>query len=465
MKKLQNFSLSAGIAFAIAGMGVAQAQVDATQTLPDAKPGECYAKVIIPAKYETQTEDVVVSEASERIEVIPAKYETVQEKVMVQDASYQLIPVAPVYDSVSEKVEVTPASTHWTLTAKGKTRRASASLVSYAQQAGLPTGTAEPGQCFVEYYKPAAFKTESESVLKKEASERIKVVPAKYEWAEEQVLVKEASQKVVQVPATYETVTEKVLVSPATTEWKKGRGLVERIDNTTGEIMCLVEIPAKYKTVSRKVLKTPASVKTIEIPAEYATQKVRKVIEPATEMREEIPAEYETVTRRVKVGEESVAWFIKGDVSASGSPTGNEMCLRETPATYKTVTRQVLKSAAATKRVEIPAEYKTVTVRKLVEPATHRAIEIPAKMSTISKRVKISDERLEWRQVLCETNTTRDVIVKVQTALRDAGFHPGPIDGIMGRYTLGAIDKYQADKGLERGGLTMKTLEALKVEI
>lgn len=465
MKKLQNFSLAAGIAFAIAGGGVAQAQVDATGTLPDAKPGECYAKVIIPAKYETQTEDVVVSEASKRIEVIPAKYETTQEKVMVQDASYNLIAVAPVYETVSEKVEVTPTSTHWTLTAKGKTRRASSSLVSYAQQAGLPIGSAEPGQCFVEYYKPAAYKTETESVLKKDASERIEVVPAKYEWVEEKVLVKEASQKVVQVPATYETVSEKILVSAATTEWKKGRGLVERIDNSTGEIMCLVEIPAKYKTVTRRVLKTPASVKTIEIPAEYATQKVRKVVESATEMRKEIPAEYETVTRRVKVGEESVAWFAKGDTSASGSLTGNEMCLRETPATYKTVTRQVLRTPASTQRVEIPAEYKTVSVRKLVEPASHREIEIPAQLSTVSKRVKLQDETLEWRQVLCETNMTRDIVVKVQTALRDAGYHPGPIDGIMGRYTLSAVDKYQAAKGLERGGLTLKTLESLSLSI
>lgn len=302
-------------------------------------------------------------------------------------------------------------------------------------------------------------------MLKKDASERIEIVPAKYEWVEEKVMVKDASQRVVQVPASYETVTEKVLVSPATTEWKKGRGLVERMDNTTGEIMCLVEVPAKYKTVSRRVLKTPASVNTIEIPAEFATQKVRKLVEPATEMRKEIPAEYETVSRRVKVGEESVAWFVKGDKTASGSPTGNQMCLQETPATYKTVTRQVLKSPASTKRVEIPAEYKTVTVRKLVEPASHREVEIPAKMSTLSKRVKVGDEQLEWRQVLCETNMTKDIVMQVQTALRDEGFHPGPIDGIMGRYTLSAVDKYQAAKGLERGGLTMKTVEALSLDI
>lgn len=464
MKKLQNFSLIAGIAFAIAG-GAAQAQVDATATLPDAKPGECYAKVIIPAKYETRTEEVVVSEASKRIEVVPAKYEMVEEKVMVKDASYNLIPVAPVYETVTEKVEVTPAGTHWTLTAKGKTRRASASLVSYAQQAGLPTGNAEAGQCYVEYYKPATYKTESETVTKKEASERIKVVPARYEWVEEQVLVKEASQKVVQVPATYETVTEKVMISPATTEWKKGRGLVERIDNSTGEIMCLVEIPAKYKTVTRQVLKTAATVETVEIPAEYATQKIRKLVESASEVREEIPAEFETVTRRVKVSDESVAWFVKGDSDAVGSPTGNEMCLRATPATYKTVSRQVLKSAATSKKVEVPAEYKTVKVRKLIEAASHREIEIPAKMDSVSTRVKLSDERLEWRQVLCETNMTTDIVRKVQTALKEAGFHPGPIDGIMGRHTLAAVDKYQSANDLERGGLTMATLDSLKVEI
>jgi len=42
-------------------------QIDNTQILPDAKPGECYAKVITPAQFTTKTEEVVVQEASESL--------------------------------------------------------------------------------------------------------------------------------------------------------------------------------------------------------------------------------------------------------------------------------------------------------------------------------------------------------------------------------------------------------------
>ncbi len=464
MRKVTNIALMAGVACALAG-GAIQAQVDATGALPDAKPGECFAKVVIPATYETQKEEVLLSEASQKIEVIPAKYEVVEEKVMVKDASYRLVPVPAVYETVTEKVEVRPAGTYWSLSAKGKTRRASSSLVAYAKQAGLPVDAAAPGQCFVEYYQPAKYKTETETVVKKEAGEVVTVVPAKYEYVEEKVLVKEASTKVVKVPAVYETVTEKVMIAPATTKWKKGRGLVERIDGSTGEIMCLVEVPAKYKTITKRVVKTPATVKTIEIPAEYKTQKVKKMVTPAQEVRKEIPAVYEKITRRVKVSDESVSWYPKGAKDAVGTPTGNEMCLNQTPAVFKTVTRQVLKTPASTKRVEIPAEYKTVKVTKLVQPATHKTVEVPAKFQTITKRVKIGDERLEWRRVLCETNINVDLVKRLQTALRDKGFHPGPIDGILGRYTLSAVDKYQQKEGLERGGLTMSTLKSLGIEL
>ncbi|HHJ20691.1 MAG TPA: peptidoglycan-binding protein [Gammaproteobacteria bacterium] len=442
------------------------AAVDATATLPNAKPGECYAKVIIPAKFETQTEEVVVREASEKIDVVPARYEWTQEKVLVQDASYKLIPVPAVYETVTEKVEISPSSTSWTLTtANGRSKKAGASLVAYAKGAGLPSDAATPGQCYVEYYQPAKYKTETQTVVKKDESETVSVIPAKYEWVEEQVLIKDASTKVIQVPAVYGTVTEKIMVAPATTMWKKGHGPKQRIDNTTGEIMCLVEVPAKYKTVTKKVVKTPASTKTIEIPAKYATQKVRKLIEPAREVRKTNPAEYSEISKRVKVSEESVAWYLKGEApSDAGKPTGNKLCLREIPAKYQTVTKRVLKTPASSKKIEIPAKYKTVKVRKMVEAAHENRKAIPARTETVSKRVKIEDERLEWRSVLCDTNTTVGLIKRVQTALKDRGFNPGPLDGNLGTLTLTAIDRYQRKNGMARGGLTMATLKSLDIQ-
>ncbi|HFD86768.1 MAG TPA: peptidoglycan-binding protein, partial [Gammaproteobacteria bacterium] len=373
-------TLSLFVAAALFVSGATHAQIDATSTLPDAKPGECYAKVIFPAKYESRTEEVVVSEPSERIEVIPPKYEWVQDTVQVKDASFKLVPVPATYEKVTERIEVKPATTQWMLTTPNKqVKIAGASLVAYAKGAGLPADSAKPGQCYLEYYTPAVYRTEKERVVSVEASEKISVTPAKYEWVEEKVMVKEPSTRVVTVPAVYGTVTEKVLVSPATTKWKKGRGSKERLDNATGEIMCLVEIPAKYKTVTRRVVKTPATTRTIEIPAEYKVVKKRKLVTPAEEKREAIPAQYTEITKRVKVSDESVTWGLAGDPAPEGSkPTGNKLCLRETPAVYKTVTKRVLKTPSSTKKIEIPAVTKTIKVRKLISPASEKHIPIPA---------------------------------------------------------------------------------------
>ena len=212
----------------------------------------------------------------------------------------------------------------------------------------------KPGECYARVFVPPKFTTSEERVLKRAASERIEIVPAQYGTAEERVLVKEAveklevipaeygyreervlvkeaSKKMVEVPAVYETVSEQVLVRPARTMWKKGRGPMERVDEATGEIMCLVEEPAVYKTVTSRVLKTPATTRVVEIPAEYKTVKkrvvvrpettrkvtipaeyrtvkVRTVVKPPTERRIEIPAQYQTITKRDMVKDGELAW-------------------------------------------------------------------------------------------------------------------------------------------------------------
>jgi len=215
---------------------------------PDAKPGECYAKVLIPAKYKTVTERVLMKAATEKVEIIPAKYEMVEEKVMVE-----------------------PASERW------------------------------------------------------------EVVPAEYKWVEEKVVFKEASSRMETIPVKYAYKEEQVLVKPAETKWKKGRGPIEKLDGSTGEILCLVEepavyktvkkqvvaepaktvkvdIPAEYGTVKKKVLVTPPTVKKIEVPAVYKTMTVRKMVAPPQEKRTPIPEEYQMVTRNEKVSEARSEW-------------------------------------------------------------------------------------------------------------------------------------------------------------
>jgi len=119
--------------------------------------------------------------------------------------------------------------------------------------------------------------------------------------------------------------------------------------------------------------------------------------------------------------------------------------------------------AATTRTVEIPAVYKTVQVRKVVSPASERRIPIAAKYQTISKRVQTSEGQMAWNEILCETNTSGDIVRRMQRALDAAGHSPGPIDGIVGRETMAALKGYQTQKGLPTGGLTLATLKSLGV--
>ena len=463
LKRFEYTGLAAVVA--LLSVPAVAAPVDATQALPAAKPGECYAKVVVPAEYKTENVDVTVREASVRIETIPAQFEMVEEKVLVREAGNELVPVPAEYETAVESVELWPARKIWTAGRKKNAPPASPALLAAIGDSGIKLEEQPPGACLNEFFTPAQFKDEQVKVLKTEGYEKVEVEPAAYEMVEEQVLVKQASKKVVEVPAEFETVTEQVLVAPATTMWKAGRGPIQRIDNSTGEIMCLVEVPAKYETVTRKVIKTPATTKEVEIPAEYKVQQVSKLVKPAQERRIKVEPTYATLTKRVKVADERYAWYPDWEEKPAGNATGHTVCLREFPAKVVEVEQRKLKTAATVREVEIPAEYKTVKVRKVVKPAGENRIEIPAVVETVAKKVKVSDERLEWRSVLCETNMTPRIMTDLQRALKEAGFDPGPVDGQIGAQTMRAVDDFQRTKGMERGGLTLSTLEALGVKI
>ena len=167
---------------------------------------------------------------------------------------------------------------------------------------------AQAGKCYARVFEDPKYRTETEEVLKRQASERIELIPAQTEMVEQQVLVRAAYEREEIIPAQFDTVTEQILVKPATTRWKKGRGLVEKVNNFTGEIMCLEEVPAEYRTVTKQVVTVPATKKLVQVPAEYKTVMVNKVIAPAKEKRIPIPAEYQTVSKTIKESEGKMVW-------------------------------------------------------------------------------------------------------------------------------------------------------------
>jgi hypothetical protein len=438
---------------------------DNTNTLPNAKPGECYAKVMVPAAYRNETTTVVVREAAEKVDIVPAKYDIVEERVLVAEASTKLIPVPAVWGNEKQVIEVRPASTAWVVGALASSVAVNPLVLKAAAAAGITPTSAKSGVCYHEHYQAPKYENKIERVLVAQASEKVTVVPAKYDLVEERVLVKPASKKLVEVPAVYETIEERVLVEPAKSEWKAGRGLIEKLDGSTGEIMCLVEVPAKYKTVKKKIVKSPASTKVVQIPAEYQSVKVRKLVADSKEVRQSIPAKYEEVAKQIKVSDAKYIWHPVTTPGEFGPKTGNVICKKEVPAKNKTVVRKIVKTPASFTKVSVPAKYAVKKVRKLVADTKEIRTKIPEQTNAVTKRVKVSNARLEWHSVLCETNMSKDVVAKVQTALQKAGFKPGGADGIIGRATLVAVDAYQREKGLATGGLTMATLNSLGISI
>lgn len=301
------------------GMVVREAQYAAgglgTALPPNARPGDCFTRVLVPPTYKTVTEQVLVEAAGQRIETIPAEYKTVEERVETKAASY-----------------------------------------------------------------------------------RLEVVPATYKTVTERVMVQPAITNLVEVPAQYEWVEERVLVSPERTEWKEGRGAIEKIDGATGDILCLVTIPAQYETVRK-----------------------RKVVSSASTRQEVVPPVYDTITKTIV----------------------------DTPET--------------TRRVEIPAEYGTVKRRVLVTPAQTRVIPTEPKYDVVTKQVRVDGGKQDWRQILCETNVTPEVIARIQQALSAKGMNPGPINGSLNAETLSAVREYQIKNNLATGGVTIETLKSLGV--
>lgn len=285
MQNIKLFVISVlAFAFAIS----AQAQGD--DVPPNAEPGKCYAKCVIPDQYKTVTEQVLVKEAATRRSVVPAAFETVTERVLVQEEGTKLIPV------------------------------------------------------------PAVYETATERVLVKEAGTKLIEVPAVYETVTERVIDRPERIEKNIVPPVYETVTERIKIADATTRWEKGKKDPNCLsaDPDDCRVMCLVEVPAQYRTVSKQVIKTPASVKEVTIPATYKTI-TRKVIKtPATTRTVEIPAEYKTVTKRVlktpaTTRKEAIPAKYK-TITKTILKTPESVREEVVPAEYATVTKTVLVS-------------------------------------------------------------------------------------------------------------------------
>ncbi len=462
--KIKYSKLLVGLLLPLATIAVTAEELPLTP--PNAKPGECYARVLTPAKYDKIEDKIVVKEATEEITIVPAQYETVEQKVEVVPEFKKLKPVPAKYKEVVETVEVKPALRVWKTSLKKKALPVSQAILDAAKAQGVDLDNAAAGTCYKEYYQPAQFKSVEEDVIVQEEHNETKVIPAQFDTVEEKIEIIPASKQVVEIPAEYEYKEEKVLVEEAKTVWKKGQNPAQQLSGATGEIMCLVKVPAKYKTIKKLVVKSPARTEVQDVPAEVKTLAVQKLVAEATVEQTVVPAVHKTIEKKVP---DTAATFMWTDANTGADKpwryTGNKICLVEIPAETKDIKKVVLETPASIEEEIVPAQYEVVKVEKLVTPSKEVRTPVEAEYKTIEKLKKVADSSMAWQRILCQTNMTKDVISKIQTALNEKGYNAGKPDGAMGRGTRNALEKYQKDNGLATGGITYETLNSLGIEL
>lgn len=195
---------------------------------------------------------------------------------------------------------------------------AAASSSSLSAAGGLLPPAAKAGECYAKALIPPQYKTETERVLRRQASTRVETVSAKYTTGTERVLVKEASSKLVAVPATYEKVSERVLVEDGRTFWRLGKSSksAEADASLLAEASklglnlasarpgsCYSEqvIPARYETRTEQMLASEASSRVEVTPAQYEMVEERVLVREASTKIVEVPATYKTETERLLV--------------------------------------------------------------------------------------------------------------------------------------------------------------------
>jgi len=234
-----------------------------------------------------------------------------------------------------------------------------------------------------------------------------------------------------------------------------------------GECYAKAIVQAEYKTVTERHLVQEASERIEIVPAQFKWVEQQITIkEPSTQL-EVVPAEYKWQEKTIEVKPARTGWVMQNAADCvlpdKNSLSGGVLCLRTTPAVYKTVRTQCLVRPACVRQIAIPGEYQTIRRQVVASPATTRKVCIAAVYENIEKTVLVCPERVKWEHIVCEDKLTSDTVNKVKSALLVSGFNPGPLNGKFTPEDRVALVAFQQKRGLGAGQLSYETLKQLGV--
>ncbi|MEM9600867.1 MAG: hypothetical protein AAF926_07585 [Pseudomonadota bacterium] len=246
---------------------------------PNPVAGECYARVKIPARYETATQTVVTREAHSIPQVQPPKFETQTQNVMVREASVRYEVRQPTYATVKEKIVTRPAFDKLSVTPPRfhtRTETLQTSAPRLVWKHGNPAQLRTQGYV-IHSMADAGFKGQGyHSTQQYGATGGTKCGPICEIWC------------LVEEPGDSVTIERQVMTEPG------------RIHRT--------RVPARTETITKQVVKDPGGVRKIPVPAEYRAIHVDQLVHPGGETSVQVPAQYGHVQSRKLVQDERYEW-------------------------------------------------------------------------------------------------------------------------------------------------------------
>lgn len=222
-----------------------------TADVPSARPGECFARIRVPATYEPVPQTITTRDGYDRLSITPPQFDTTSRAIQVRDPATKYIVHEPRYEVRTEDVLVRPAH------------------------------------------------------------ERLEVVPATFKTVNEQITVGE-SRLVWKPGANLSNISREdphtgaiycLVEEPAETMTIQRRVL------QTPERLRRVSVPAEFTTITKRVLVAPGRVEEVAIPAEYEDVATERLARPASQSAVAVAAQTMTVNRRGLRTPERFEWI------------------------------------------------------------------------------------------------------------------------------------------------------------
>jgi hypothetical protein len=189
-----------------------------------ARPGQCYARVLVPATYRNEAVSVVTREAYEQVQVSDPVFRAEQQSVTTSDPYKRYEVTEPTFRTENQTIVTRPAHERLVAMPAVMGTRTETVVIREPRLVWRPGANlsavrrmdSATGEIFCLVEEAAVTQTVTRVVQTQPARVARESVPARVQTIARRVLVTPASVREVVVPGTYQNVTVETLVAPAT---------------------------------------------------------------------------------------------------------------------------------------------------------------------------------------------------------------------------------------------------------